>query len=101
MTKIIDGAEAREISAKAFSREPSKTAASSINRLYGPSGAMTYRVVLMNGTAQTIINVDAATGDEAADKALARHPGQKVAYVAPATRSDVVPALDGVNGETD
>lgn len=99
MTKVIDGAEAREISARAFSRKPSKTAANSTNRLYGPSGVMPYRVVLMNGTAQTIINVEAATGDEAADKALARHPGQKVAYVGPATRDDAIPAIDAVNGE--
>lgn len=93
------GEDVREISYDAFSREPSPTAANSSKRLYGPSGVMTYRVVLMNGSAQTVVNVEAATGDEAAEKALTGHVGQKVAYVGPATRSDVVPAIDVIEGE--
>jgi hypothetical protein len=88
------GENAREISYDAFSRVPSETAASSSKRLFGPSGAMDYRVVVVNGTAQTAITVNAATGDDAAAAALARHPGQKVAFVGPATRADGIPALD-------
>lgn len=88
------GENAREISYDAFSREPSPTAASASKRLFGPSGAMDYRVVLMNGSAQTAMRVNAATGDDAAAMALARHLGLKVAYVGPATGSDAVPALD-------
>ena len=88
------GENAREISYDAFSREPSATAANSSKRLFTGSGAMDYRVVLMNGSAQSAVVVNAATGDEAADKALARHPGMKVAYVGPATRADGIPALD-------
>lgn len=99
MTKVIDGSEAREISFDAFSRQPSETAANASRRLFGSSGVMTYRVVMMNGAAQSVVNVEAATGDDAADKALARHPGLKVAYVGPATKSDAVPTIDVVDGE--
>jgi hypothetical protein len=88
------GENAREISYDAFSRVPSETAASASKRLYGPSGAMDYRVVLFNGSAQQALRVNAVSGDEAAEKALARHPGLKVGYVGPATSSDAVPALD-------
>lgn len=49
------GENAREISYDAFSRAPSPTAANATNRLYGPSGAMDYRVVLINGSAQTAV----------------------------------------------
>ncbi len=88
------GENAREISYDAFSREPSATAASSSKRLFGASGAMDYRVVLVNGSAQSAVTVNAATGDDAAAQALAGHPGQKVAYVGPATRADGIPAID-------
>ncbi len=71
--------------------EISPTAASAHNRLYEASGVMKYRVVLaQTGGARTATTVDAATGDEAAEKALVRHPGWKVAYVGPATRDDVI-----------
>ncbi len=88
------GENAREISYDAFSREPSATAASSTKRLFGSSGAMDYRVVLVNGSAQSAVVVNATTGDDAAAQALARHPGQKVAFVGPATRSDAIPTID-------
>lgn len=88
------GENAREITYDAFSRVPSETAASSSKRLFGPSGAMDYRVVMMNGSAQMPVVVNASTGDEAAEEALRKHPGLKVAYVGPATRSDAVPTID-------
>lgn len=91
-TQATEGA--REISYDAFSREPSPTAASATNRLFGVSGEIDYRVVLMNGSAQSSVIVQAATGDEAAATALSRHPGQKVAFVGPSTRSDAVPTID-------
>lgn len=97
--KVIDGVEAREISAEAFARQPSDTAANASKRLFGPSGKMKYRVVMMNGKAQTVVNVEAETGDEAAEKALLRHQGLQVAYVGPATKDDAVPAIDVVDGE--
>lgn len=97
--KILDGAEAREISFDAFSRQPSETAANASKRLYGTSGVMPYRVVLVNGSARSAVTVDAATGDEAAEKALARHPGQKVAFVGPATKDDVYRPTDDFAGE--
>lgn len=93
------GANAREISFDAFSREPSKTAASASNRLFGSSGAMDYRVVLVNGSAQTAVIVNALTGDDAAARALGRHPGQKVAFVGPATRADAIPTLDLIDAD--
>lgn len=88
------GDNAREISYDAFSREPSATAASKANPIFGPSGAMDYRVVLVNGSAQSAVVVNAVSGDDAAANALARHPGQKVAFVGPATRADAVPTID-------
>ena len=88
------GENAREISYDAFSRAPSPTAASSTNRLFGTSGAMDYRVVLVNGSAQSAVTINAASGDDAAAAAAARYPGQKVAFVGPATRSDAIPTID-------
>lgn len=82
--KVIDGEVAREIPAAALDRV-SNTAASVSRRLFGPSGVMPYQVILANGSARTAVVVDAATGDEAAEKALRKHPGQKVAYVGPAS----------------
>lgn len=65
-------------------RENSPTAASSTNRLFGPSGAMSYRVTIAGPMGMQAIDVEAATGDEAADLALAKYPGAKVARVEPA-----------------
>ena len=98
-SKVIDGEVVREIPAEAFASRLSDTAANSTNRRFGPSGAMKYRVVLVNGSAQSVVNVEAATGDDAAAAALARHPGQKVAFVGPATRDDAIPAIDVIEGE--
>ncbi len=67
-------------------RENSPTAASVGNPLFGPSGVQTYRVMLATPFGQAMTDVDAATGDEAAEKALAKHPGAKVANVAPAPK---------------
>ena len=51
---------------------------------YPESGPMVYRVTLSNGMALTYYDVEAKGGDDAAEKALARHPGMKVAHVEPA-----------------
>lgn len=64
-------------------RENSPTAASAHNQLFGPSGVQTYRVMLATALGNAVADVDAATGDEAAAKALETHPGAKVAYVGP------------------
>jgi hypothetical protein len=62
----------------------SETAATAGNRLYSESGPMVYRVQVLNGSAITICDVEAKSGDEAAERALAKHPGQKVGHVEPA-----------------
>jgi hypothetical protein len=70
-------------------KENSPTAASATNRLFPPSGVMPYRVVMqtaMGGFMKT--DVEAATGDEAAEKALAEYPGSKVANVTPAPQNN-------------
>lgn len=86
MSRAEVPAEAREISFEAFARPVSPTAASAHNRLYGKSGALNYRVILgQMGGAMTATVVNAETGDEAAEKAIARHPGWKVTNVTPAT----------------
>lgn len=65
--------------------EISPTAATVGNPLYGPSGSMTYRVLLQTAMGGLVpIDVDAETGDEAATKALAQMPGSKVTNVNPA-----------------
>jgi hypothetical protein len=66
-------------------REDSPTAASAGKKLFEASGVQTYRVILQTafgGVATT--DVDAATGDGAAEAALAQYPGSKVANVSPA-----------------
>ncbi len=60
----------------------SETAATVGNELYGPSGAMVYRVT-MAGSGVSFIDVEALTGDKAAEVALSRHGG-KVVHVEPA-----------------
>ena len=62
----------------------SETAASAHNPLFPSSGVMLYRVTVANGAALTTVDVEAATGDEAAAKAIAGQPGLKVAHVEPA-----------------
>ena len=70
--------------------EVSETASNANNPIHPVSGVMKYRVVLANAGARVAKNVEAATGDEAADTALRHYPGYKVAYVGPATASDTV-----------
>jgi hypothetical protein len=65
--------------------EVSPTAQTVGNKLFPDGGVQTYRVQMQSATgAQVMIDVDAATGDEAAAKALVEYPGGKVAYVGPA-----------------
>jgi hypothetical protein len=69
-------------------REASETAASVGDRKFGPSGVQKYRVLIqtaMGGNAHA--DVDAATGDEAAEKGLVQFPGAKVVHVAPAPKN--------------
>lgn len=71
--------------------EASPTAASAHDRKFGPSGVQAYRVLLAPGGGGAVAKaatVDAATGDEAANAALAQNPGWKVAYVGPASSPD-------------
>lgn len=86
-TEIEIPAGAREISYEEFADSKiSPTAANAHNRLYPKSGAQVYRVVLgQSGGGMMATNVNAETGDEAAEAALRKHPGWKVAHVAPAT----------------
>jgi hypothetical protein len=88
------GENAREISYDAFSRVPSETAAKLIQAPVRRPARWITASCVVNGTAQSAVTVNAATGDDAAAAALARHPGQKVAFVGPATRADGIPALD-------
>ena len=62
----------------------SDTAATVGNKLYGESGVMTYRVTVQHGAGLSAVDVDAATGDEAAATALGKFLGGKVLHVEPA-----------------
>ena len=62
----------------------SPTAATVGNRLYGDSGVMLYRVVVQTGGGIQSVDVDATTGDKAAEAALAKCMGGKVLTVQPA-----------------
>lgn len=62
----------------------SPTAATVGNKLFGDSGVMTYRVIVKSGDSYIPVDVDAATGDDAAAKALAKTHGGKVTLVEPA-----------------
>lgn len=64
----------------------SPTAASASNPLFGVSGVIPYAVQMQTafgGLAKLI--VEAATGDEAAVKALAQAPGSKIMHIEPAS----------------
>ena len=79
MTELTkDGEVKREI--PAMTQEISPTAASAFNPLYGASGTIGYRCILRDGR---VVDVEAATGDEAALKALAKAPGSFVTSVNP------------------
>jgi hypothetical protein len=70
--------------------EASPTAASAWDRKYPASGVQTYRcaVATANGM-QTFADVEAATGDEAAEKALVLYPGAKIGSIAPSPQQRV------------
>ncbi len=71
----------REITA--LTSEISPTAASAFNPLFGASAAMKYRCVMRDGH---VVDVTAATGDLAAEKALNERPGGFVVSVNPAPK---------------
>ena len=65
----------------------SPTAATVGNPLFGPSGVITYRVAMFGGMGQFFVDVDAASGDGAAEAALAKHHGCKVGHIEPAPQA--------------
>lgn len=69
-------------------REDSPTAASAHNRLFKTSGVIAYKVMVATAMGLQSIEVDAATGDDAAEQALAKFPGAKVAHVEPAPKAE-------------
>jgi hypothetical protein len=72
-------------------KEVSPTAANAHDRKYPDGGVQAYRVLMAPGGGGAVgkqATVDAATGDEAALKALGQNPGWKVAYVGPASDPD-------------
>ncbi len=82
MTDVTkDGEVIREVTS--FDAGISPTAASEFNPLYKASGVMKYRCVLKDGS---FIDVDAATGDEAASKAVSAR-GLFVQSVNPAPKN--------------
>jgi hypothetical protein len=65
-------------------QENSPTASTVGNKLFGPSGEQTYRVQMVSVAGMSAsVDVQAATGDEAAEKGLAQLPGGKVVHVSP------------------
>lgn len=62
----------------------SDTAATAGDPKFPPSGVQKYRVTMLNGAARHFVDVDAATGDEASDKAAEIQPGLKVVHIEPA-----------------
>lgn len=76
----------REAKEGALPPQPvSETAATVGNPLYGPSGVMLYRAMVQTALGGFVpIDVEAATGDEAALKALEQVPGGKVTNISPA-----------------
>ena len=66
-------------------KENSPTAASVGNKLFPDSGVQTYRAVMQTAMGGVVhVDVEAATGDEAAEKALREVPGGKVSNISPA-----------------
>lgn len=85
MTKqTTDGEVMREISG--MTSDISPTAANAWDRKFGPSGEQTYRCALENAMVPSV-DVQAATGDEAATAALSRYPGAKVVHIEPAPQA--------------
>lgn len=66
-----------------FHRSTSPTAANAHDKKFGPSGKITYAVTIAGPMGLMAVEVEAYTGDEAAEEALKRFPGTKVARVAP------------------
>jgi hypothetical protein len=69
----------------------SDTAATIGKPLYGPSGAMSYRVTVVGGMGHVFADIVAASGDDAAEIAHKRYPGNKVTHIEP-TPQDAVAA---------
>lgn len=81
------GETVRQITAAELAGEGkiSPTAASASNRMFGDSGVQTYRVQMQTAIgAAAFVDVDAETGDKAAELALAKFPGAKVLHIEPA-----------------
>ncbi len=70
-------------------RENSDTAASVGNRLFPDGGSQLYRVLIRGGMGGMMpVDVEATSGDQAAELALAKVPGGFVANVAPAPKAN-------------
>lgn len=67
----------------------SETAATVGNKLYGDSGPMLYRAMIQTAMGGLIpVDVEASTGDQAAELALKQIPGGKVTNIAPAPKKN-------------
>lgn len=68
----------------------SDTAATATDRKYPPSGVQTYRCSLVDGFA-LFVDVEATSGDEAADKAIVGQPPKaKVVHIEPAPQRETL-----------
>lgn len=65
----------------------SESASTVGNVKFGPSGVMAYRVVMAGNNGLFAVVVEAASGDDAAANAHAKHPGNKVTLVEPAQKA--------------
>lgn len=82
MTKTVDADEG-----KLLHREQSPTAASASDRKFPPSGAQVYRAMVQTAMGLVAIDVEASTGDEAAELALKQAGlGAKVTNITPAPK---------------
>ena len=70
-----------------FHSRDSDTAANSTHRKFATTGTIAYDVLVQTGMGgRATARVEAASGDDAAAKALEQYPGAKVAHVEPAPR---------------
>lgn len=67
-------------------REESPTAENAHKRLHGVSGTIPYAVTVIGSLGPEIVEVEAATGDEAAAAINRKYPAAKIAHIAPAER---------------
>lgn len=77
----------KAVEGKLLHREASDSAQTVGNKLFPDGGTQLYRVLIRTAMGgQMAEDVEASTGDEAAEKALKQYPGAFVANVAPAPK---------------